>query len=223
MEKDRLIEVFLALILIFLIFILVFVGLSVDKLKTISSVISNSYNIVENSYNTLNNLQKTPYENKETIRIAEKPVQKTTYVKKSTQKTYYYLKDSNKKQDYYIKTPIKTYKKYYYYNDYEPKKNYVWDWGEWDEKSYSKHYDSFGKHSLDKSWEFYTDTYRVYVYNGGPGDYFKVKFYFEDCGGHEKNYEIRKYIGYKDEEIFYFRDINSESDKYCNWKYVVSH
>ena len=56
-----------------------------------------------------------------------------------------------------------------------------------------------------------------------PGDYFKVKFYFEDCWGHEKSHEMRKYVGYDDENIFYFRDVNSESDKYCDWRYEVSH
>ena len=207
MERDRLIEILIALILIVLIFVLVFLGLNLDNPRATSSVVSNSYNNVENSYNTINNPQKTPYENKETLRIVEKPAPKTTHITKPAQKTYYKEKGQ----------------KYYYYNNYQPKKDYVWDWNEWDKRSYSKDYDSFGKHSLDKSWGFYTDTYKVYIYNDGPGDYFKVNFYFEDCWGHEKNYEMRKYVGYEDENIFYLRDINSESDKYCDWRYEVSH
>ena len=227
MERERLIEILIALILIVLILILVFLGLSLDKPQVTSSVVSNSYNNIENSYNTVNNHQKTPYENKETIRIAEKPAPKTTHITKPAQKTYYKEKD----QKYYSYDGNNKYysysdgenKGYYHYNNYQPKKDYVWDWNEWDKRSYSKDYDSFGKHSLDKSWGFYTDTYKVYIYNDGPGDYFKVDFYFEDCWGHEKNYEMRKYAGHEDENIFYLRDINSESDKYCDWRYVVSH
>jgi len=242
MEREKVIEIFLALIFIVLVFTMVLVGLNIGASKTTSKTISNSYNNVDNS--------KTYYENnvvKETAKIVKKSSQKTHYYvenqgktlvkaynkdpysSKTLVKAYYGEKKLVKKKTYvkdYDKKYYKSYnkgKKYYYYNNYEPKKDYVWDWDEWDERSYSKDYDHFGKHTKDKSWGFDTDTYRVYVYNDGPGDYFKVKFYFEDCWGGEKTYDMRKYVGHDDENIFYFRDINSEPDKYCDWRYEVSH
>ena len=217
MEREKVIEIFLALIFLVLVLILVFVGLTLGNSQTTSNTISNSYNKIDNSYNKIETPQKTPVSTEKTVRTVKEP----------TQKTYYYIKDTDSdktnKKYYYVHSPSKNPRGYYSHNNYEPKGDYVWDWNEWDERSYSKDYDSFGKHTLDKTWAFDTDTYKVYVYNDGPGDYFKVNFYFEDCWGHEKSYEMRKYISNGEENLFYFRDINSESDKYCDWRYVVSH
>jgi len=68
---------------------------------------------------------------------------------------------------------------------------------------------------------FYVDTYKIYVYNEGSGDYFTVRFYFEDYAGHEKSYDVRKYVSHNDEELFYYRDISKDKYEYYKWSYKV--
>jgi len=207
MEREKIIEIFVGLILILLVFIMVLVGIGFEKPKTTTQVISNSYNTIDNS--------KKYYEEIQPVNAK--------MLEKQTQEKYYYFKKSlqnYEKHPYFGRKPAEN---IYYYKDYEPLKSYALDWEVWNEKSNSKDYDSFGKHTKEKNWEFYADTYKVYVYNEGQGDYFTVTFYFEDYWGNEKIYEDRKYIRHNDERMFYFRDINSESDKYYEWMYIVSH
>ena len=249
MERTRVLEFLVVMGFIVLVFIMILVGLNIGNSKTTSSTISNSYNII-NLYNTIENPQKTYY-NKESIKITqtpkspcsakekrkniEKPIQRTIYsnskktietvqtrkncgnlkesikiIKKPVQKTRYYVKNYNK-------SPCSRTKKAYYYN-YEPKEKHLWDWGE--DIKY-KDYDSYGRHIKEDKKAYYADTYRVYVYNDGKGDYFTVRFYFEDYWGNEKIYDMRKYIGFEKEGLFYFRDLTKESDEYYNWRYEV--
>ena len=222
MERERVIEVFIGLMFIVLVFIMILIGISIGNSKTTSSVVSNSYNKIDNSQNVY-------YENKETVKIVEKPVQKTHYSSKYSGKTLVKAynkphKNSGKtlvkaynEQGYGKKKLAKAYKNNYYY-DYSPKEKHILDWGE--DYNY-KDYDSYGKHVKEDKSGFYADTYKVYVSNDGPGDYFTVRFYFEDYWGHEKTHDMRKYIGFDNEKVFYFRDICKDKDEYYNWRYKV--
>ncbi len=191
MERDRAIEMLIGLVFIVLVFIMILIGLNFGNSKSTSSVISNSYNTV-NSHNIVQTPQNQNVATKETITVIQKP----------TQKTYYYIKDRDRR----------------YYSEYEPIKKHIWDWG----TDYSdRNYDSYGRHIKEDKSGYYADTYRVYVYNEGKGDYFTVRFYFEDYWGNEKTYDMRKYVGFKDEGLFYFRDVCKERDQYHNWRYKV--
>jgi len=99
----------------------------------------------------------------------------------------------------------------------------VYAWENWGEKSIKdpKDYDSRGKHIKTYEAGFYVDTYKVYIQNRALGDYFTVRFYFEDYAGNERSYDIRKYITHNDEQLFYYRDISKDRYKYYDWRYVV--
>jgi len=87
---------------------------------------------------------------------------------------------------------------------------------------YSENYDSWGRHIKKEFSNYYTDEFEVHIINNGfEGKYYKVIFYFEDFYGHEKNYEMRKYVFPDEEKEFYFRDINRNKYAYDDWSYQV--
>ena len=143
----------------------------------------------------------------------------TKTTSKTTFNTYNTI-DNSEKNYYEYKEIHPTYIKYIKdesIKHWEPKKTYIWN--DWDYNP--KNYDSYGKHIKTYELGYYVDTYKVYVYNEGPGDYFTVKFYFENYEGHERSYDIRKYISHNDEELFYYRDISKDRYEYYKWKYKV--
>lgn len=171
MEKERIVEILLAMMFVVLIFIMIIIGINLGESKSADSskttTISNSYNkiYVNSNYET-------------------KP-----------QKIYY-------KKVIYKKIPSKT----------------IWAYPK-ERDSY--YYDSFGKHLEKKEFGYFSDSYKVKLYNRGPGKYFTVRFYFEDYWEKRKSYDVRKYIFPGEEKTFYFRDVNKNEYKYSNWDYQV--
>jgi len=172
MERERVIEVLLAMILLVLVFLMMLIGLTLgDSSKHTSKVIANSYNTVDNS-------KTVYYEDKEVVR------------------------------------PIVYYKEV-------PRSKYSED-HEWEDWSYYwKDYDSEGKHTKTYEMGAYVDTFKVYVYNKGDGDYFTVRFYFEDYEGHKRSYDVRRYLEHNEEKMFYYRDISKDKYEYYRWSYKV--
>lgn len=84
-------------------------------------------------------------------------------------------------------------------------------------------YTSYGEHSRKKDFiGTYIDEFCVYVRNKEQeGNYFKVKFYFEDFFGKEFDESITKYVKTKEKEEFCFRDVQEEKYKYWDWSYKV--
>ncbi len=68
MERERVMEMLIALIFIVLIFIMILIGLSVSN--TTTSTISNSYNHIDNS-------KTITHETAQTVKVVKKPVQTT--------------------------------------------------------------------------------------------------------------------------------------------------
>jgi len=201
MERERVMEMLIALIFIVLIFIMILIGLSVSN--TTTSTISNSYNHIDNS-------KTITHETAQTVKVVKKPVQTTHHTYRDYDKKHSKTYSKYDKKHSYIS------KKMNYY--YSPRGKHFWDWGE---NYYYKDYDSYGWHIKEDKKLYYADTYKVYVYNDGPGQYITVRFYFEDYWGYEKTHDMRKYVGFDEEELFYFRDVSKYKDEYYNWRYKI--
>ncbi len=123
----------------------------------------------------------------------------------TTPKVYYFDVCRDKKCDY-----PKTKKT----RDVSPKPSYS--------PKHYKDYDSWGNHKREKKSDlYYIDTFEVYVKNYGHSNYFTLRFYFEDCWGEEKIYDVRKYIYSGEKELFYFRDVGRDKCEYGEWKYKI--
>jgi hypothetical protein len=189
MEKERVVEILISLVLVVLIFMIILISIGNENKS--NSVISNSYN---------------------TYYYQENPSLQTKIIEDSKdhkQRTYY-EKNNNyiEKNNYYKKH------KDYYENRYHNKYfNYYENY---------KNYDSWGNHVKRADFNYYTDSYEVHITNHKhEGDYFTVKFYFENFDGDVTIYDIRKYIFPGDEETFYFRDTSKNKYEYYDWYYEV--
>jgi len=195
--------------LLVLLVIIIFVGIGFDNKKT-STVISNSYN--DNSQTNYYSIAQ-----KQTI-----PATKTVYVTKPTTQTNYVIKEPvhytySNNRVYYRNVNYGPYETTYYYEPYEIPEYY------YKERYYNyRDYTSWGNHVKSTDFNYYCDSYEVHVKNyERVGDYFTVRFYFENGAGEVKTYDVRKYIFAGEEETFYFRDITKNKYDYYEWHYEV--
>ncbi|MBT4376754.1 hypothetical protein HOD29_05250 [archaeon] len=160
MEKDRTVEILVAMMFLVLVFIMVLIGLN---LENIGKSVSNSNNQI--------------------------------YVDNS--KTYNY--------NYDVNYGGKDYDKEY------PKKEY----------DKSKDYETDGYHKKEYFMGTYADTYKIYVFNDGASDYFRVRLYVEDYEEEVREIEMRKYVPHGEKILFYYREINREKYEHTSWEYKV--
>jgi len=206
MEKERIIEILIALMFITLLFIFILLGLGVNSQKSNKTSITNSYNTFNNYCENCNA--------KETSLVAPiESLPEIVYEKQIVVREFTQNQEELLEKGFFYLDSRRT------YASGNCEKKFLNDCPK--QSPCSEEYSSEGNHKKEFAFGSYSDTFRVWVDNRGYSDYFTVKYSFSDCSGKEKEYEMRKYISFGDKEEFYFRDISRNIDQYCSWKYQV--